>query len=237
MIQSKLKLENDFDYLLGFLPQAWQLQAKNLGVLTRCRKVPDAEKLLRVLLIHLSEGCSLRETSLRARKGHIIDISDVAIMDRLKKSAEWFRWMSTELMMQWILQQPTSIFGSQWNIRLVDGTRIKEPGPTGSSWFVHYSIGLPSLQCHELLVCDPRGKGESFERFHVNSGDLFVGDRVYGVRPSIFHVKRNNGEVLVRFALGNLPLHTPAGKRFYLIRQLRNLKPCEIGDWDVIIQN
>ena len=64
----------------------------------RCRKIPNAEILLRVLLIHLAEGCSLRETSVRARQGGIVDLSGVAILDRLKQAGEWFRWMNTKLM-------------------------------------------------------------------------------------------------------------------------------------------
>ena len=72
--ESALDVAKDFEYLLGFLPPGWQDQAKGLGALRRCRKIPNAETLLRVLLIHLAEGCSLRETSVRAREGGIIDL-------------------------------------------------------------------------------------------------------------------------------------------------------------------
>jgi hypothetical protein len=104
----------------------------------------------------------------------------------------------------------------------VDGTRVKEPGPTGSSWCIHYSIGLPSLRCDELSVHDVHGNGETLARFSVNPGDLFLGDRVYGVRPGIFHVVRGGGDVLVRFAMSNLPLQTQDGREFHLLRHLRS---------------
>lgn len=235
MQQQDFTVEEDFEFLLSFLPEGWENQAKALGALTRCRKIPNAEILLRLLLIHLAEGCSLRETALRAREGNIIEVSDVAIMDRLKQSTEWFRWMNMEIMKRWIVKQPATVFGNQWNIRIVDGTRIKEPGPTGSSWLIHYSIGLPSLRCNELLICNPRGNGESFRNFKINKGDFIIGDRAYGVFPGISHVKTNGGEVLSRFALSNLPLHTLEGNKFYLLKHLRTLKPNEIGDWDVIV--
>ena len=228
-----LDLSTDFEYLLSFLPRGWQDKAKEYGALRRCRKVPDAETLLRVLLIHLAEGCSLRETSVRAREGGIINLSDVAILDRLKVAGEWFRWMNMELMRTWVVRQPSTVFGDQWNVKVVDGTRVKEPGPTGSSWCIHYAIGLPSLDCGELLVCDKHGSGETLSRFAVAHGDLFVGDRAYGVRPGIFHVVDHGGDVLVRFAMSNLPLRIPGKGPFDLPRRVRKLRGTRIGDWPV----
>jgi hypothetical protein len=232
----ELTVSDDFEYLLGFLPQDWREMAKELGALRRCRKVPDAETLLRVLLIHLAEGCSLRETALRAKRGNLISLSDVAIMDRLRQSGEWFRWMNTEIMQEWVAWQPVSIFGSEWRVRVVDGTRLKEPGPTGSSWCVHYSIELPSLACDELHVSESGETGETFRRFNVQQGDLFVGDRAYGVRSSIFHVVKHGGEVLVRFAASNLPLETQKGQPFSLLKKLRTLSGTKIGDWRATVK-
>jgi len=228
--QSQVRVNDDYDYLLGFLPSGWRGQAKELGALRRCRKIPDADTLLRVLLMHLAEGCSLRETAVRAARGGLITLSDVAIMDRLRGSGEWFRWMNTELMRQWITRQPQTVFGD-WNVRLIDGTRIKEPGPTGSSWCVHYSISLPSLSCNQLLVMDRHGSGETFKRFTVHPGDLFLGDRAYGNPPSIRHVLDGRGEVLVRFGWRHLPLWERGGERFDLFGHLRTLRTTHIGDW------
>lgn len=236
MAETDLNVADDFEYLLRLLPAGWEDQAKTLGALRRCRKIPDAQTLLRVLLIHLAEGCSLRETAVRASRGGVVEVSDVAIMDRLRQSAEWFRWMSLELMKTWGIRQPEGVFGSNRRVRVVDGTRVKEPGPTGSSWCIHYSIGLPSLRCEELSVHDVHGNGETFARFSVNPGDLFLGDRVYGVRPGIFHVVRCGGDVLVRFAISNLPLQTQSGRGFDLLRRLRSLRGTRIGDWPVCIQ-
>jgi hypothetical protein len=179
----------------------------------------------------------LRETAVRAGEGNLIRLSDVAIMDRLRQAGEWFRWMSGEIMNRWVARPPATVFGGQWNVRLVDGTRVKEPGPTGSSWCIHYAIGLPSLACDDLIVSDAHGNGESFRRFSVHAGDLFIGDRAYGVRPGIFHVCEAGREVLVRFAMDNLPLQTPAGRRFNLLKHLRTLTATTLGDWPVSLHS
>ena len=233
METERLKVESDFEYWVGFLPQGWREKAKELGALSRCRKIPDADTLLRVLLLHLAQGCSLRETSALARRGGLANLSDVAIMDRLRLSSEWFRWMSEQLMRTWVERPPAAVFDTRWNVRIVDGTRVREPGPTGSAWQVHYSIGLPSLVCDEFQLAPHGGAGESLKRFAVRPGDLFLGDRAYGVRPGIFHVTKAGGEVLVRFAMDNLPLLTRSGNPFGLLERLCALGPREIGEWPV----
>jgi hypothetical protein len=227
-----LDQEDDWQVLTGFLPTGWQTKAKELGALRRCRKFDNAETLLRILLIHLADGCSLRETVVRAKQGNIASISDVALLKRLKTSGEWFRWMAVGVMGQWIEKQPAAIFGKELRIRVIDGSTIQEPGSTGSTWRIHYSIGLPSLQCDEVYVTSPE-IGESFERFTVHPGDLFLGDRNFGRRADIWHVVQGGGQVLVRINLTNLPLVRKDGSPFPLLRRLRTLTKTELGDWEV----
>jgi len=232
-----INVASDFDYLVTFLPAGWQSKAKELGALKRCRKIPNAETLLRVLLLHLAEGCSLRETSTRLARGGIANVSDVAIMDRLRSAGAWFRWMSLELMRTWVDKQPDTVFGTRTRIRLVDGTRVKEPGPTGSSWCIHYSVELPTLACCNVTIQDKHGNGETFKKFEILPKDLMIGDRAYGTPPSIGHVIDNGGNVLVRFAWNLLPLWLDENKRFDLLDHLRTLRGTQAGDWNVIIKN
>jgi hypothetical protein len=233
-----LEVESDFEYLLTFLPRNWQDKAKSLGALRRCRKIPDARALLRILLIHLGEGCSLRETAVRARQGGIADVSDVAILDRLRQTEEWFRWMNSELMAQWVVRQPQAVFGNRWNVQIADGTEVTEPGPTGSTWRIHYVIGLPSLRCSSVEVTDSegRGHGETLARFAVSAGDLLLGDRAYGTARGIDHVVQEGGDVIVRFGWNNLPLWRTQDKDFDLFAHLRRLRGTAIGDWPAFVQ-
>ena len=227
--------EDDWKVLTSFLPAHWELEAKRLGALRRCRKFADADALLRTLLIHLAEGCSLRETAVRARKGGIASVSDVALLKRLKRSGEWFRWMAMGLMQAWIEKQPSSVFGDHVRLRIVDGSNVQEPGSTGSSWRIHYSIRLPSLQCDEVYVTEPK-VGESFTNFGVRAGDVFLGDRGYAHRRGIAHVVGGGGDVLVRINLTNVPLENPDGSCFALLQQLRTLQRTQLGDWPVWVR-
>lgn len=224
--------KDDWLVLTKFLPIGWQDKARELGALRRCRKFKGAEDLLRTILIHLAGGCSLRETAVRARQGNIAAISDVALLKRLRASGDWFRWMAVGVMEQWIEKQPVAIFGKGFQIRVIDGSTIQEPGATGSTWRIHYSIGLPSLQCDEVYVTSPE-VGESFRQFAVHRGDLFIGDRNFGRRGDIGHVVHEGGQVLIRINLTNLPLVDRRGSSIRLLEYLRTLKKTELGDWDV----
>lgn len=223
---------DNWHVVLSFLPDGWEEKARELGALLRCRKFANAECLLRTLLIHLADGCSLRETAVRAQYGEVASISDVALLKRLRASGEWLRWMAVQTMVNWIEKQPSAIFGSDFNIRIIDGTTVQEPGSTGSTWRIHYSICLPSLRCDEVHVTSPK-VGESFKRFATHQGDLFLGDRGFGHRAGIAHVVNGGGNVLVRVNLTHLPLVGADGTPFPLLSQLRTLTGTKTGDWDV----
>lgn len=233
-IPEPITQKEDWNILTSFLPEGWREQAHALGAIRRVRKFLDAEALLRTFLIHLAEGCSLRETVVRAQLGSIVSISDVALLKKLKASGEWLRWMAQGLMERWVDRQPHQVYGSQWTIRLIDGTTVQEPGSTGTSWRIHYAIRLPSLCCDELLVSRPQ-VGESFRRFTVTPGDLLLGDRGYATRPGIAHVVGAQGAVIVRLNLTNVPLQEGQGKPFPLLEQLRTLQGKALGDWPVIV--
>jgi hypothetical protein len=142
-------------------------------------------------------------------------------------------------MERWIVKHPHSVFGKEWNVRVVDGTQVKEPGPTGSSWRIHYSVGLPSLRCAAVEVTDSegRGNGETFARFDVREGDLFIGDRAYGLTRGIAHVIKGGGDALVRFGWNALPLWKSQKKRFDLFAHLHTLRGTAVGDWPASIRD
>jgi hypothetical protein len=80
------------------------------------------------------------------------------------------------------------------------------------------------------------GNGETFARFPVSRGDLFLGDRAYGITRGIRHVVKNGGDVLVRFGWNNLPLWNENKKaRFNLFAHLRKLRGPAPGDWPVFV--
>ncbi len=101
---------------------------------------------------------------------------------------------------------------------------------------MHYSLLWPSILCDTFKITDIK-TGESFQRFKVKRGDLFVADRAYCTVKEVTYVKDNEGEVLVRFHSTNLPMRNRQGKLIFVLDYLRQLKDTESGDWDVWYQS
>lgn len=229
-------IKDDWSVLTKFFPKDWQRKASELGALIRKRKIGSADALLRVLLIHLADGKSLRAAATYAHEAGLCDINDVALLHRLKVSGEWLRWMCLELLKELHEHSFTSKIESRFRIRLVDGSSVSEPGSTGTDWRIHYSFQLNNLVCDTFKLTTPK-VGESFKQFPVEQDDLLIGDRCYCTRPGIMHILRNGGQVIVRFHSRNLPLCTRQQRPFGVLEKLRSLGEGVPGDWDVWFRN
>ena len=235
-VETPVEGQEDWSIIERMLPEGWQDKANELGALRRRRGFDDAATLLRVLLIHLVDGCSLRETAVRARLGGLASVSDVALLKRLKRCGEWFRWMADGLMQEWVSVLPQTLWDERRRIRVVDGSIISEPGATGSTWRVHYAISLPSLHCDEVQVTTPK-VGESLSRFHVVPGDVLLADRGFAHRRGVRHVVEAGGDVIVRLNLTNLPLVGMDGQPFPLLSRMQTLSATATGDWPVRMED
>jgi hypothetical protein len=66
----------------------------------------------------------------RAKLAHWADISDVALLKRLRNSGQWLRCLCIELFRENVAYRLEE--GISRTIRIVDGTIVREPGKTGS---------------------------------------------------------------------------------------------------------
>jgi hypothetical protein len=220
-------VEEDWDVIERVLPTDWQAKAKELRALFIPKEFKDASTLLRVMLIHLSDGCSLRETVVRARAGGLVNVSDVALLKRLRKCGPWFSWMCEQLSSRLIGSELPQIPGKR--IRLVDASVVCEPGATGSTWRLHYALNLSNLCCDEVRVTDVK-TGESLIHYEVKPGDVLMADRGLAHRRGIGHVVSHGGDVIVRMNLTNVPLQDKAGGAIRLLPWLRKLKVGQAAD-------
>ena len=234
MQRESLSFEEDWSVVASLLPSGWREKARELKAYQRLRRFKSPDELLRTLLIHFGEGCSLRETSARVKEGGIAEISDPAILKRVRLASSWLQWMALGVMERWFSTGLPSGSGGVKRVRIVDGTTIQEPGSTGTSWRIHYGIELSSLLCDEVKVTGPE-TGESFCRFDVRPGDLMIGDRGYAHKKGIHHVVSHGADVLVRISLSSMGFRDPQGERFDLLEHLRGLRCNQVGDWQVVM--
>jgi hypothetical protein len=84
MPQSQTLTDENWAYLLSLLPADWETQAKQTGAVRRLRGAKSVGDLLRVLLLHIGHGCSLRTTSVLGKAAGWIQMSDVALHRKLE---------------------------------------------------------------------------------------------------------------------------------------------------------
>jgi len=227
-------LKEDWQVIESVLPEGWEEAARRTGALIRTRGFDSPATLLRVLLIHLVEGCSLRETAVRAKAGGLASVSDVALLGRLRGCGEWFRWM-VEQMNRRLSDTGDQVLPGK-RVRLADATVVCEPGATGSTWRLHYVIDLSTLACEQVQVTLP-DEGETLTRFTVHAGDVLMADRGLAHRRGIRHVVNHGGDVVVRMNPVSIPLEDERGREFRLLPQLRKLRVGQARAWPAVMRD
>ncbi len=226
----------DWEVVMQMLPAQWEAKAAELGAVRRLRGFSSVGSLLRVLLIHLGDGCSLRETAVRASAGGLAAVSDVALLKRLRGCGAWFEWMAREMATGMALPLAGDALLPGRRVRLIDGSSVCEPGATGSTWRLHYALNLHTLGCDEVHVSDA-SVGESLTHFDIHAGDVIMADRGFAKRPGLRHVVRCKGDVVVRASLTNLPLHDRRGRPLDMLPLLRTLAIGQAADWPAQVQD
>lgn len=177
----------------------------------------------------------MRETAVRATQTGIAQVSDVAVLDRMRKAAGWFRWICNRLLEErrWELPEPGG-----WRVRILDGTLVKGPGAGGRSWRIHYSLVVPGLECDYVELTPTKGKhtGEILNRFPARPGELILADRGFAKPPGVEALAQQGAAIVVRLNTSSLPLYTAAGVRFPLLQAVEQItEPDQIAEWEVYV--
>lgn len=221
MNQQDVLLE-DWDILREWLPADLGGLARQHGFIRRARGLEDAELWLRIILMHVAGGLSLEQTVLRASELGWADLSAVALFKRLKKAQPWLAQITAHL----LAEQKRRLHLSDWpqhlKVRLVDATHIQEPGVTGTSWRLHYSLQMPQMVCDHFEITDNK-QGEKLGRFTFAAGEVVVADRGYSHRAGVAHVLDAGADALVRWNPVSLPLENKRGSRLDILPWLRRL--------------
>lgn len=228
-------MEEDWELITLFFPAEWRELAFSTNALKGLRKDKSAESLLRTLLIHLACGYSLRETAVRAKQAHLADISDVAMLKRLRKSKDWLYALCVSLFKERGL--PVGVPDAR-RFRLFDATIVQEPGKTGSLWRIHYSVEVPSLNCDFFKITETEGEhtGEDFTQFPISRGDYIIADRGYGRGSGIDYATSRGAFVCVRVNTSVMVFSDARGKRFPLMDRIGELDVAgKIGSWRVMV--
>jgi len=93
---------------------------------------------------------------------------------------------------------------------LVDGTSLGQTGGTGDDWRVQLAYDLGEGRLVHVQVGD-RHQAETLVGLPGRAGDLFVGDRGYGVRSNVIAVDEMQAAALLRFSPSHCRLEQADG--------------------------
>lgn len=229
-------LPEEWEILASWLPADLDTLAREHGFMRRARGLQDANCWLRLFLMHVGGGISLKQTVARASELGLAQVSSVALFKRLRVAEPWLRTLTAHLLRE--QRQSLGIWASSWNggVRVVDATEVIEPGSTGSSWRIHYSVRLPEMVCDHYELTDSSG-GEKLGRFPFKAKELVLADRGYSHRAGVAHVLNSGADVVVRWNHALFPLIDEDGKPFEALPRVSRLRVRERREWAVTFEH
>lgn len=225
-------LSEEWDVIAQFLPEGWRELAQSTGALKRVRQVRSPDVLLRLAFLYAASGLSLQQAAARAAASGLAQLSDVALMKRMRNAEPWLEALVARVFATSSCGPSLEGVPVDRRLRIVDATHVKVSGSSGTDWRLHYVLGLPSLACDFAEVTDAKG-GETCTRVPVQPGDVILGDRGYCHRKGVAHVVEHGGDVIVRLNSTSFPLRSEDGTAFKLLETMRSLAGQEARGWRV----
>lgn len=234
-MHQQLFLEEDWSYLLSFLPPRNELErsAAHFGAIRRIREVSSASSLLRLMMAYGFCGMSLRRTAAWAAEAGVANISDVSLLDRFRNGAEWLgHLLALKLADHAAL---TAAASSTLKARLIDASCITRVGGRGTDWRLHMTMSLASLKIDDVAITDVSG-GERLSRFTFQPQEIAVADAGYAHRAGLESVVRSGADFLVRLNWSNLPLVTIDGQPVDLLAYARTVEGTTPAEFTVRVR-
>src|SRR5918997_633983 len=179
--------------------------ARASGALVRRRGVRSAATLLRLALAYGPGGLSLRSAATWAGVHGLADLSDTAVMKRLRKAADWLGEIAGALLRR--AAAAPAVAGPLPGRRLpiADGSVTPRPGGKGAGWRLHATYDPVAGRLTDLDLTDDRG-AEGFEHTAWRAGDVALGDRCYPRPPALRQLLAAGADFIVRTGWARLRL-------------------------------
>ena len=204
--------------------------ARETRAFLRARGIEDALVLLRLILAYCLGGKGLRLTAAWAASLGVADISNVALLYRLRQCGDWLSVLAGAALSA---ACPKAAQDSR-TVRIVDATAVPKAGQKAKVgnglWRLHCAFDLPSERFSHFELTD-ESEGERLDRIPVVKGEIRLADRAYLSAERIVAVIDAGGDIVVRAGWKNARWLGAHGEPFDLIAALK--KASELGKIDM----
>ena len=211
----------DWESIVARLGGARSLErsARETKAFLRARAIASAVDLLRVVLAYcLGEG-GLRSTAAWATAIGLADLSNVALLQRLRQCGAWLALLVGEAL---AAAAPQASRGRL--IRIIDATTVPKAGTAAKKgnklWRIHSAFDLPRERFGHFELTDQHG-GETLDRIPVVKGEIRIADRVYLQPDRIAIVLDEGADVVIRAGWRNARWLDAEGKPVDLVAEFR----------------
>jgi hypothetical protein len=217
----------DWDGLVVRLGGAAALEqsARGTKAFLRARAIATAVDLLRLILTYCLSDRGLRSTAAWATATGLADISNVALLQRLRRCGDWLALLVGEAL---AAAAPQASRGRL--IRIIDATTVPKAGPAAKRgnklWRIHGAFDLPAERFGHFELTDQHG-GETLDRIPVVKGEIRIADRAYLQPDRIAVVLDEGADVLIRAGWRNARWLDADGEPVDLLAEFR--KASETG--------
>jgi Transposase DDE domain len=157
-------------------PETLNATARETRAFVRPREISNAVDLLRLILAYCLGERGLRLTAAWATSVGLADVSNVALLYRLRQCGDWLALLVGQAL---AAAAPKASRGRL--IRIVDATTVPKKGreaKTRGLWRIHGAFDLPQERFGHFELTDQQG-GETLDRIPVVKGEIRIGDRAY----------------------------------------------------------
>src|ERR1700738_2311442 len=193
--------------------------AREAKAFLRPREITNAVDLLRLILAYCLGERGLRSTAAWATSVGLVDISNVALLYRLRQSGDWLALLVGQVL---AAAAPQASRGRM--IRIIDATTVPKDGADARKknelWRIHSAFDLPQERFGHFELTDQQA-GETLDRIPVVTGEIRLGDRAYFQPDRMASVIKAGAGVVIRAGWKSARWLDGNGEALDLVAELR----------------
>jgi Transposase DDE domain len=200
--------------------EALTVTARETKAFLRPREITNAVDLLRLILAYCLGEKGLRLTAAWATSVGLVDISNVALLYRLRQCGDWLAMLVGQVLAG---AAPKASHGRL--IRIIDGTTVPKKGPDARKnnelWRIHSAFDLPDERFGHFELTDQQA-GETLDRIPVVKGEIRIADRAYLQPDRMAKVIDAGADVVIRAGWKSARWVDEAGNTIDVVAELRD---------------
>lgn len=196
-----------------------EVTARETKAFLRPREITNAVDLLRLILAYCLGERGLRSTAAWATSIGLVDISNVALLYRLRQCGDWLAMLVGQVL---AATAPPASRGRM--IRIIDATSVPKKGSEARKknkvWRIHSAFDLPQERFGYFELTDQQA-GETLDRIPAVAGEIRLADRAYLQPDRMAPLLEAGADIVIRAGWKSARWLDAEGNVFDLIAALR----------------